>query len=390
MEKARFLTIMLVAVLAVAVSCQPVSPPAAEPTSLPVEEEPTSPPAEEEPTSPPAEEEPTGPIKIGFLAALSSTAAEGAQDMVEGFGMFWEEHGLEVAGRPVEIYYEDDAGDPDVALSKARLLVEQQQVHMLVGSLFSHTGLSVAEYVRETGTPTFYQIVSADDLTQRTRLPNLLRPAGWSSSQPHHPFGEWVYGNTSCRTLYTIGSDYAFGHEAVGGFVNTFTDGGGEVVGQIWNPIGETDFSSYLATIQAAEPDCVFSLQAGAAATRFIRAYNDFGLKDTIPLYGGEATFDMSNLRGVEPQEAAVGYISAGHYCEGRDSPATQAFVEKWDQRFGKLPSYTAAASYTAAMWIAQALEDIDGGVEDTEAFLAAVRAVEFADSPMGPLSLDE
>lgn len=330
------------------------------------------------------------PIKICFFAPVTSGAAESAKDMADGFQMFWDEYGQEVAGRPVEIFYEDDAGDPDVALSKARLCVEQREVDMLVGLLYAHTGLSVAEYVKEVQIPTFFQVVSADDLTQRTPVEGLLRIAGWTSSQIHHPFGEWVYDNTECRRVYTIGSDYAFGHEVVGGFVNTFTDLGGEVVDQIWNPVGEADFSSYLTTIQAANPDCVFSLQVGASATRFLQQYAEFGLKDTIPMYAGEVQADQSIIRGVEPPEAAVGYISAGHFTEGRQSPATQSFVEAYDAKYGKLPGYYAPVSYTAAKWLAQALEDVDGNVADKEAFLAAVRAVEFADTPMGPLSMDE
>ena len=225
------------------------------------------------------------------------------QDMIDGFNLYWEQNGLEVAGREVEIFIEDSTGDPDVALSKARLLVEQREVDMLIGTLFANEGLAVAEYVRETGTPTFYQIAAADDLTQRNRVPNLIRVAGWTSSGPHHPFGEWVAKNQECKSVYTLGSDYAFGHEVIGGFVNTFTDNGGTVQKQVWNPIGEADFSSYLAAILDAQPDCVFALEVGATAVRFQSAWNDFGLRDEIPLYLGEVPADVSILRGIEPPE---------------------------------------------------------------------------------------
>lgn len=329
-------------------------------------------------------------IKIGFLAPTSSGAAESAQDMIDAWNMFWDEHGREVAGREIQVFIEDDAGDPDVALSKARLLVEQREVDMLVGLLFAHTGYAVAEYVEETGTPTFFPVIAADDLTQREPVDNVIRIAGWTGSQIHHPFGEWVAKNTDCQQVYTLASDYAFGHEVTGGFINTFTDNGGQVMGQLWNPTGETDFSSYLATIQSAEPDCVFSLQVGASAVRLLKAYSDFGLKDQIPLYAGEVLNDQSILRGVEPPEIGVDYISAGHYAEGRQSPDTQRFVEAYDEKFDKLPSYYAVSCYTAGRWIARALEDVDGNVEDQEAFLEAIRQVEFADTPMGPMSLDE
>lgn len=329
-------------------------------------------------------------IRIGYLAPTSSVAAESAQDMIDGWNMFWDEQGRDIGGRPVEVLIEDSAGDPAVAINRARLLVEQRNVHMLVGTLFANEGLAVAEYVADTGTPTFFHIASADDLTQRSLVENVLRPAGWSSSQPHHPFGEWVFQEQDCQSTYTIGSDYAFGHEVTGGFVNTFTDVGGEVVEQIWNPIGETDFSSYIATIQAGQPDCVFAIQVGASATRFHQAWNDFGLTDQIPLFGGEVLFDSSIIRGVDPAEIVEGQISAGHYAEGRDAPATQEFVDAYDSEFGKLPSYYAAASFAVAQWIAQALEDVEGEVENSEALLSAVQAVELEDSPLGPMRLDE
>jgi branched-chain amino acid transport system substrate-binding protein len=329
-------------------------------------------------------------IKIGFLAPVTSTSAESAKDMVNGFQMFWDKHGMELCGRPVEIFNEDDAGDPDVALSKARLLVEQREVDMLVGLLFAHTGLSVSEYVKDTGTPTFYPVISADDITQRTPVDNLIRIGGWTSSQVHHPFGVWIYENTECRNVLTIASDYAFGHEVVGGFVNTFTDLGGTVVDQLWNPTGEADFSSYIATIQAEEPDCVFSLQVGAAAVRLLQSWYEFGLKDKIPFYAGEVQTDQSIIRGVVPREAAVGIISAGHFAEGRESPATEEFVTEFFEKYEKLPGYYAPATYVAGQWIAQALESIDCKVEDTEAFLQAVRDAQLADTPFGPETLDE
>jgi branched-chain amino acid transport system substrate-binding protein len=329
-------------------------------------------------------------IKIGFLAPVTSTSAESAKDMVNGFQMFWDKHGMELCGRPVEIFNEDDAGDPDVALSKARLLVEQREVDMLVGLLFAHTGLSVSEYVKDTGTPTFYPVISADDITQRTPVDNLIRIGGWTSSQVHHPFGVWIYENTECRNVLTIASDYAFGHEVVGGFVNTFTDLGGTVVDQLWNPTGEADFSSYIATIQAEEPDCVFSLQVGAAAVRLLQSWYEFGLKDKIPFYAGEVQTDQSIIRGVVPREAAVGIISAGHFAEGRESPATEEFVTEFFEKYEKLPGYYAPATYVAGQWIAQALESIDCKVEDTEAFLQAVRDAQLADTPFGPETLDD
>ena len=60
---------------------------------------------------------------------------------------------------------------------------------MLFGDLLANTGLAVANYVKGTGTPYFIPIIAADDLTQRARIPNVIRVAGYSASQTTRPLG---------------------------------------------------------------------------------------------------------------------------------------------------------------------------------------------------------
>jgi branched-chain amino acid transport system substrate-binding protein len=120
----------------------------------------------------------TGPIRIGLLAPLTGVVAAGGKEMVEGFNLYWDQHGRKIAGRDIEIIVEDDASNPDTALQKARRLVEQRNVHMLIGDLLANTGLAVAEYVKGNGVPYFIPIIAADDLTQRKRIPNVIRIAG--------------------------------------------------------------------------------------------------------------------------------------------------------------------------------------------------------------------
>ena len=69
----------------------------------------------------------TGPIKIGLMAPLTGVLAAGGKEIVEGFTMYWESIGKKVAGRDIQIFIEDDASNPDIALQKARKLTEQNQ-----------------------------------------------------------------------------------------------------------------------------------------------------------------------------------------------------------------------------------------------------------------------
>ena len=326
-------------------------------------------------------------IQIGFITSLTGVSASSGQDMQEGWDLYWEQNGTEVAGRELVTTVEDDAGDPAVALNKAERLAEQVGVDLIVGPLFANVGYAIADFASREGIPNFQQVSSADDIIQRARFEGVLRVAGWTSSQTSHPAGQWAY-DQGYRRVVTICTDYAFGQENCGGFVNTFTDAGGEIVEQLWNPLGTQDFGTYMAQIQATAPDAVFSLQVGGDSVRFVEAWNNFGLKDTLPLIGGETLLDQSLLRNMGPE--AEGLLSVGKFAEGRQEPATQDFVEAFLEAYGELPSYYAQTSYTAARWTAEALEAVDGNIEDTEPFLEAVRAVELDDTAGGPMRLDE
>lgn len=327
------------------------------------------------------------PIQVGFLAATTGTAASSGQDMVRGWDLYWKLNGSTVAGREIVTTHEDTAGDPATGRTKAQRLVNSVGVDLVVGPLLANVGLAVGDYLSAQGVPNFQHVASADDLTQRTPLDGVLRVGGWTSSQTAHPMGQYAL-DQGYKRIVTICTDYAFGHENCGGFTNVFTDGGGEVVEQLWNPLGTQDFGTYMAQIQAADPDAVFAAQVGGDSVRFIESWNSFGLKDSdIQLLGGETLLDQSLLRNMGPE--AEGLISTGKFSEGLDREQMTKFVQEFDDAYGDLPSYYATDSFVAAQWTAEALEQVDGNIEDTEPFLAAVRDITI-DAPTGELQLDE
>jgi len=330
-----------------------------------------------------------GPIKIGVLAPLTGVVASGGKEMVEAFNFYWDTNGKKVAGREVQLSVEDDASNPDTALQKARRLVEQGNVHMLIGDLLANTGLAVAEYVKGNGTPYFIPIIAADDLTQRKRIPNVVRIAGYAASQNPRPLADWLYKKKGIRKVVTLSQDYTFGHEQCGGFVQVFTELGGKVLAQYWHPLNTQDFSPYLAQIQDAKPDIVYAMETGADGNRFIQQWANFGLKGKIPLSGSMNLTDQSIIRTLGGE--AEGILSAAHFCEGADAPATRKFVADYEKAFNHLPSLYGFSMYSGGMWLAEAIKAVNGKVEDRPAFLAAVRKVVLNDSPLGrPVRLDD
>lgn len=328
------------------------------------------------------------PIKIGLMAPLTGVVAAGGKEIVEGFQLFWEGQGMEVAGHPIEIIVEDDAGNPDTALQKARRLVEQEEVDFLFGNLLANTGLAVANYVKDNGVPYFIPVIAADDLTQRQRTRNVIRVAGYTASQMPRALADWAL-KQGYKRVATIAQDYAFGHEQCAGFAQVFTEGGGEIVAQLWNPLNTADFSPYIGQLAGMDLDAIFVMELGADAARFMKQYIDFGMKDQVPLLGAQNFTDQSVIRTMG--EDFEGVVSSAHFAEGSDNPQTAEFVQDYLEKFGNLPSLYGFSHYSGAKWVSDVIESLDGDISDRDKFIDAVLESELVDSPLGhPVRFDD
>jgi branched-chain amino acid transport system substrate-binding protein len=223
----------------------------------------------------------TGPIKIGFISPLTGAIAAAGKDMYSGCELYWQETGFQVAGRKVEVTLEDNEGLPASALTKARKLVESDKVHVLMGVILSNVAYALVPYVEAQGIPTMYPINSADDLTQRRR-PKWLVRTGFSAGGNMHPFGEYAAKTLGYKRIVTVGLDYAFGWETVGGFHKSFEDNGGQVVQKIWVPLNVQDYAPYLSQVRK-DADAVFVNALGRWTLLFAKAYSDSGLKGKLP-----------------------------------------------------------------------------------------------------------
>ena len=327
-----------------------------------------------------------GPIKIGFMSALTGPLSPNGKDMLNSFELFLEEQGGKLAGREVKLIAEDDAGNPATGLTKLRGMVEGQGIHVLVGPLSAAVGYAIRDYIDSKKQPAIFAIVSGEDITQRKRTPYIVR-TGWSSSQPSHPFGRWVYDNLKYRRIATIAYDFAFGWEVLGGFQRTFEEAGGQVVQKLWPPLFTTDFGPYLSQLKR-DVDAVYAVFSGADALRFTKQYQEAGLKARLPVVAGGTTTDEHVLRTMGDE--ALGIVTALHYSAALDTPANRKFAQAYEAKFKQIPSYYSEGTYVAGLLLKRALESIGGDAENAERLVGALRKVELGETPRGPIRVDD
>lgn len=325
-----------------------------------------------------------GPIKIGVLAPLTGPLASPGNDMVSGFKLFWNQTNHMAGGRKVEIVTADTTCNPDQALTQARRLALQEKVNILVGPLCGHEGPAVAQVSKETGIPLVMDAAGADDVTKWNRTPTVVRTAV-SSSQIGHPLGEYLYKELGLRNVTFIGQDYTFGHEVTLGAIKTFTDLGGKVARLIWNPIGTKDYGTTISTIPS-NSDGVVAIVVGADRIRLFEDWFNFGMDKKMKIYGG---YWLQEDMLSQVDDRAIGLVANSlHYAAGIDTPENKAFVDAYAKAYKRLPSWFSESAYTAGLWTKTAIDQINGNVEDRDAFLKAMRTVELK-APRGPLKLD-
>lgn len=319
-------------------------------------------------------------VKIGVLLPYSGVYAGIGADITNGLELGFDEFG---AGLDIELIKEDTEVKPAVGLSKAKKLVFQDKVDLLVGPVASNVANALRDFVHGAEIPLVIANAGNNLLTGERCSPWVLRTS-FSNAQVTRAMGPWMVAN-GYRRVYLLASDYAAGHQMMDAFRATFIDAGGEVVGEAFPPLRETrDFGPYLAQVKAAAPDAVFVFFAGAPAIQFVKQYADFGLKESIKLTG--AGWLTSPLYIDAQGPAAADVIGVLNYVPSIENPENASFQAAFQERFGREASEFAVQGYDTARLIAEALQST--GSADRAGLVAAMHQVEFT-GPRGVLRID-
>jgi len=324
-------------------------------------------------------------IRIGFLTVKSGALAAGGKQMEDGLRLFLKERNNMIAGRKVELIVADTAGQPAITKTKTQELVEKDKVDVIIDPLAAFEALAIDDYIRKSETPIISPSAAAEDLTQRKPNPWFVRAVG-TSAQANHALGEYAAKQLKYKRIAMIADDFAYGHELSAGFQRTFEENGGKIVQKLWSPLNVADYGTYISQIKP-DVDAVFAGFAGGNGIKFLKQYQEYGLKGKIPVLGTMTTVDEGILKSMGDE--ALGVVSAGWYSATLDNPNNKKFVAEMNRDYKQDPGYYSVGAYSSALMLEQALKDVKGKIEDKQAFMAALRKVHLTNDPRGNISLD-
>jgi branched-chain amino acid transport system substrate-binding protein len=260
------------------------------------------------------------PIAVGYELPLTGTVALAGKQEEEGWNLGLQVFGKSIGGHRIVTYFDDTGGNPAVALSDARSLVQQKHVQIMEGPLLASEDAAVAPYLGAQHIPLDYLTVCsqtqvADDASYGNAL-----SSGWVCNTPDIMAADYLYTDLGYRHVTVLANDYAFGWLSAGGFIKRFTLLGGKIDKVLWPPLTAVDYGPYVSSIPKST-QAVFAETLGAGAVAFTKAYAQYGLRGKVPLFGNTTQFDYSVLPGEVASDVLGDQMSA-QYCDGISTPA--------------------------------------------------------------------
>lgn len=299
-------------------------------------------------------------IKVGLLVAQSGVYASVGNDMERGFKLYLEEHDYTLGGYDVDLVTVDEGDDPQAGVAGATRLAQQENVDVIVGVVTGSTAMGSRDIFDSAQVPTILGNTGSVQLGNDLKSEWVFRGA-LDNGDPGRALGPYLAEDKSVRDVFLMGADSSGGHEVLSGFKEAFPKD--RIVGELYTPFGTTsDFSPYLSKVRASGADAVFAFYAGGEAIEFTKQFNQFGLGDTVKLYGSGYLTDEGAVTAAEG-DAALGVRNVSSYNWDLPYPENQAFIEAYKKANGELPTQYSANMYDVAIMLDQAAGSMTGGL---------------------------
>ncbi|HEU5019006.1 MAG TPA: ABC transporter substrate-binding protein [Pseudolabrys sp.] len=292
------------------------------------------------------------PVKIGFVSTFSGPTAVIGNDMRNAFELALDHLGHKMAGRPVQVIYEDDQQKPAVGRQKTEKLIQSDHVDFITGYIWSNVMLASKKAAVDAKTFFITANAGAHQIAGKECSPYIFSTS-WENDQTPEAMGMYM-NQKHVKSAFLIGPNYAAGKDMLAGVAKTYK---GKIVGQeltTWP--SQLDFSAELAKAKAANPDAVFIFYPGKAGVQFLSQYAQAGLKGKIPLY---QVFSIDETTIPLQKDLALGIPGAQEWVNDLPNAANKKFVADFNKKYGHGPSFYGAQSYDAALLIDSAVRQV-------------------------------
>ena len=311
-------------------------------------------------------------IKIGALLPLSGPfGIEGiwAQTAPELIAQRYSREGR----AKVTVLVRDDKTAVATAVTRARELVENDKVDWLTGTFAGHTALAVNQVAREMKVP-YMCITQSDQVMEPKEWHKYLFHLSQTNYMISHAVANYAFQNLG-KKWYFLVADYAWGQANLEGLKTAAKTLGAQVLGEDKHPLGATDYSTYIAKIVAANPECLIIANYGRDEVNSLKQFHEYGLKKKMHIMNMSCGLPIMKEMGSDVFEGTYTGIQF-HWALQDKYASAKNFVTEYVKATGHPPSNLDANVYGAITEIVEGI--LRAGTKDPEAVVKALEDHKF------------
>ena len=310
-------------------------------------------------------------VKIGMITTLTTKAGYLGEDIRDGFLLAIEQGGGKLGGIEVELLVDDDGRKPGKGREIAERFIKGDKVKILTGIVFSNVAKAVVPKVLKDNAFYISPNAGPSEFAGKDCHRHYFN-AAWQNDNLHEVMGKYVT-DAGYKNAYILAPNYPAGKDALTGFKRYYK---GEIAGEVYTKLGQSDYAAELANLRAANPEAVFFFLPGGMGINFLKQYSQAGLNQSIPVFGPAFSFDARLVNAVG--DAAVGVFNGSQWNHDLDNSANQAFIKAFKAKHGRSPTLYASQGFDTANLIGSALKATGGNPSDMPAFRAALQKADF------------
>ena len=325
-------------------------------------------------------------VTIGILFSTTGPYAAIGRDCRDGADLALAELAADTSS-PIRVdpIHPDPQGNSRRYLDEARPMLREAGCRQIVGTITSIARKEVIPLVEKHDALLWYMcpyegFEANENVIYTGACPNQHLIPLFDYLQPRHG-----------KRSFLIGANYVWGWEMNRLARDLLVEAGGEVIGERYLPLEETEVERLIGDIEQRRPDFILNNLIGPASYAFLRAYHKLGERN--PAFHPEACPVVScDLTECELGEiglgVAAGNLSAASYFDTLDTPGNAAFKARVTAAYGAGRRVSAffEAAYTTVHMLAAAMAET--GTDDPSEVKAAVYSRSF-ETPHGSLRID-
>jgi branched-chain amino acid transport system substrate-binding protein len=281
-------------------------------------------------------------------------------------GMLLADEDLKKQGVDWKLILKDEKSSKQEAGNQAKLLIENERVHVLLGSVASSNTEQVAVEARESGIPLITPASTNDTIT--TKGGPLVSRICFKDSFQGAVIANFALGEGWRKAVIAVDKANVYSTGLAENFQKVFEAGGGKVFLEYY-AAGDTDFANTVQNVANHGPDVIFISGYYSEGGPMIRQGKEKWAG--VPIVGGDG-LDSPDLVGLVGDTNARIYL-ASHFAADAPDERVRSFAQRYEKRFGKPPGAMAALGYDVLVVLADAMKRCPDP-KDSAALAKAIR----------------